>query len=72
MELSKIMIFLTLIVQCFGQYDSMSRLLDDYMKINHQIKNVVIHSMADDSVSKYFKTVKSLIFNRNYVNCKRQ
>ena len=63
MELSKNIVYLTFIAHCFGQYDT-SRLLEDYIKVNHQIKNVVIHAMADYSVSKYFKTVKSLINNR--------
>ena len=63
MELSKNIVYLTFITHCFGQYDT-SRLLDDYIKVNHQIKYVVIHAMSDYSVSKYFKTVKSLINNR--------
>ena len=64
MEISKNMVFLTFIAHCFGKYDNTTRLLDDYIEINHQIKNVVIHAMADHSVSKYFKTVKSLIHKR--------
>ena len=64
MEISRNMIFLIFIGHCFGHYDSTSRLLDDYIKINHQIKNVVIHAIADYSISKYFKPVKSLIQNR--------
>ena len=67
MKLFQILVYLSFtVLQCSGKHDDIQKLLEDYTKQNHQIENVVIHLIKNNS--EYFNLTKSLI-NMRYLQC---